>query len=133
MEKCTGTIFSLGTKTLAITTVFQYMRKTSALCCHCFPKQQFFLSFFLFFLQSLFAPLNGIQQLEDISDTCYQFFLTAFCALRAQFLCDTALLTWQFLFRHSSLNYREFKTKNWREQVPATSNHSILNPFKLLA
>jgi len=25
--------------------------------------------FFLFFLLSLFAPLNGIQQLEDISDT----------------------------------------------------------------
>jgi hypothetical protein len=37
------------------------------------------------------------------------------------------------LFRHSSLNYREFKTKNWWEQVPATSIRSILNPFKLLA
>ncbi len=37
LEKCTGTIFLLGTKTLAITTVFQYMRKTSAFCCHCFP------------------------------------------------------------------------------------------------
>jgi hypothetical protein len=37
MEKCTGTIFSLGTKTLAITTVFQYMRKTSAFCCRFFP------------------------------------------------------------------------------------------------
>jgi hypothetical protein len=36
MEKCTGTFFSLGTKTLAITTVFQFMRKTSAFCCHCF-------------------------------------------------------------------------------------------------
>ncbi len=60
MEKCTGTIqkirnvpvqlpkgaqqwkmyqycFSLGTKTLATTTVFQCMRKTSAFCCHFFP------------------------------------------------------------------------------------------------
>jgi hypothetical protein len=37
LEKCTGTLFSLGTKTLAITTFFQYMRKTSAFCCRCFP------------------------------------------------------------------------------------------------
>jgi hypothetical protein len=80
MEKCTGTFFSLGTKTLAITTVFQYMRKTSAFCCR---------------------------------------------------LCSLADMA--ILFRHSSLNYREFKTKNWREHVPATSIHSILNPFKLLA
>jgi hypothetical protein len=28
-----------------------------------------FFFFFSFFLLSLFAPLNGIQQLEDISDT----------------------------------------------------------------
>jgi hypothetical protein len=37
-------------------------------------------------------------------------------------------------FLGGGVNYREeFKTKNWREQVPATSIHSILNPFKLLA
>ncbi len=78
MEKCTGTIFSLGTKTLAITTVFQYMRKTSAFCCHFFHRNIFFLSFFSFFLQSLFASLNGIQQLEEISDTRYQFFYLPF-------------------------------------------------------
>jgi hypothetical protein len=88
--------FSLGTKTLAITTVFQYMRKHQPSAAVVFLNNNFFSFFFPFFLQSLFAPLNGIQQLEDISDTRYQFFLPAFCALRAQFLCDTALLTWQF-------------------------------------
>ncbi len=55
----------------------------------------FFL--FFFFLLSLFAPLNGIQQLEDISDTRLSgFFYLPFCAIRAQFLCDTALPTWHF-------------------------------------
>jgi len=53
--------------------------------------------FFFFFLLSLFAPLNGIQQLEDISDTQLSgFFYLFFCALRAQFLCDTALPSWHF-------------------------------------
>ena len=37
-----------------------------------------------------------------------------------------------FLVRHSSLNYREFKTENWQVH-PTTSIHPILNPFKLLA
>ena len=38
-----------------------------------------------------------------------------------------------FLVRHSSLNYREFKTDKLAGYVPATSIHPILNPFKLLA
>jgi hypothetical protein len=68
------------------------MRKTSAICCQFLQKK----NFFSFFLLSLFVPLNGIQQLEDTCDTCYQFILPAFCTLWAQFLCGTALPTWQF-------------------------------------
>ena len=53
--------------------------------------------FFSFFLLSLFAPLNGIQQLEDTSDTQLSgSFYLFFCALRAQFMCDTALPLWRF-------------------------------------
>ena len=44
-----------------------FLRKTSAICGWFYLTKDF--SFFLFFLLSLFAPLNGIQQLEDISDT----------------------------------------------------------------
>jgi hypothetical protein len=106
-EKCTDIVtkgaqqwkmyrysFSLSTKTLAITTVFQYMRKPQPSAAVFLLKNIFFL--FFSFLLSLFAPLNGIQQLEDTSVTHYQLFLPAFCALRAQFLCDTALPIWQF-------------------------------------
>jgi len=43
--------------------------------------------FFFFFLLSLFAPLNGIQQLEDISaDTRLSGFLPAF-------LCPTGTIS----------------------------------------
>ena len=67
----------------------------------------FFL--FLFFLLSLFAPLNGIQQLEDISDTWLSgsFYLPC-CALWAQFLCDTALPSW-CSHLHEVCNQRRIK------------------------
>jgi hypothetical protein len=69
------------------------MRKISG---HLLPF--FFIKFFYFycFLLSLFAPLNGIQQLEATSDTHHHFFPPAFCALLAQVLCGTALPKWQF-------------------------------------
>jgi hypothetical protein len=75
---------------------FPVYEKNISLLLPLFSLTSIFSFFFSFFLQSLFAPLNVIQQLEDISDTRYQFFLPAFCALRAQFLCGTALLTWRF-------------------------------------
>jgi hypothetical protein len=72
------------------------MRKTSAICGRFFYLTKY-LSFFSFFLLSLFAPLNGIQQLEDISEKQLSgSFYLPFCALRAQFLCDTALPSWCF-------------------------------------
>ncbi len=119
MEKCTGTFFSLSSKTLANTTVFQYIwEKHQPSAAVFFLTNNFFLSFFLFFLQSLFAPLNGIQQLGDISDTRYQLFLPAFCALRAQFLCDTALLTWQFCLGTLALTTGSLRPKMGGNKFP---------------
>ncbi len=91
--------FSLSTKTLAITTVF--------------------LFFFFFFLLSLFAPLNGIQHIEDTSDTHCQFFLPTFCALRAQFPCDTALPTWRFCLGTLALTTGSLRPKiGWNKFPP---------------
>ncbi len=91
-------------------------------------------SFFLFFLLSLFAPLNGIQQLEDISDTQLSgTFYLPFYALRAQFTCDTALPSWRFWLGTLALNTGSLRPKIGGYTVPATSIHPILNPFKLLA
>jgi len=89
--------------------------------------------FFSFFLLSLFAPLNGIQQLEDISDTRLSgFFYLLFCALRAQFLCATALPSWRFCLGTLALATRSLRPKIGGYTVSATSIHPILNPFKLL-
>jgi len=50
-----------------------------------------------FFLLSLFAPLNGIQQLEDISDTRFLgFFSTCFFVPYGHNFCVTALPSWRF-------------------------------------
>jgi len=71
--------------------------------------------FFSFFLPSLFAPLNGIQQLEDISDTQLPgSFYLLFVPYGHNFYVWHSLAIMAFLVRHSSLNYREFKTENWR-------------------
>jgi len=87
----------------------------------------------IFFLLSLFAPLNGIQQLEDISDTWLSvFFYQPFCALWAQFLCDTALPSWHFWLGTLALPTWSLRPKIGGYTVPATSIHPILNPFKLL-
>ncbi len=115
--KCTSTVF-IRLKNIGYHNCFPVYEKNISFLLPFFSLKTIVFFLFSFFLQSLFAPLNGIQQLEDISDTRYQFFLPAFCALRAQFLCDS-LVDMVILFRHSSFNYKEFKTKNWREQVPA--------------
>jgi len=89
----------------------------------------FFL--FLFFLLNLFGPLNGIQQLEDISDTRLSgFFHLPFCALRAQFLCDTALPSWRFWLGTLDLTAGSLRPEIGGYTVPATSIHPILNPFE---
>jgi hypothetical protein len=72
--------------------------------------------FFFFFLLSLFAPLNGIQHIDDISDTHCQFFLPAFCAVQAQFLCDTALPTWQFCLGTLALTTGSLRLKIGRNK-----------------
>ncbi len=94
---------SLSMKTLAITTVFQYMRKTSAFWCH------FLLNFF--FVLRLFVPLNTMQQLKDTCDTRYQFILPACCALRAQFLRGAALPAWQFCVGTLALTTGSLRSK----------------------
>jgi hypothetical protein len=94
-----------------------YEKNISLLLLFFFLKTIFFLSF-SFFLQSLFALLNGIQQLEDNSDTRYQFFLPAFCALQAQFLCHTALLTWQFCVGTLALNTGSLRPKIGGNKFP---------------
>jgi len=89
-----------------------------------------FFSFFSFFLLSLFAPLNGIHKIFLTHD--YQvFFFLLFCALRAQFLCDTALPSWRFwLGTLSSLNYKEFKTENWWVHSSRHFHSSHLKPIQ---
>jgi len=95
-------------------------------------NQRFF--FFLFFLLSLFVPLNGIQQLEDVSDTQLSgSFYLPFRALRAQIMCDTALPSWCFWLGTLALTTGSLSTKIGGYTVPATSIHPILNPFPLLA
>jgi len=62
-----------------------FLRKTFAICGRFYLTKDFSFFLFSFFLLSLFAPLNGIQQLEDISDTQVSgSFYLPFCALRAQ-------------------------------------------------
>ncbi len=107
-EKCTGTVTKRGMtmKNVPVQFLIKYKNIGYPNCLPEYekkpqPSAAFFLLknilfFFFFFLLSLFAPLNRIQHIEDTSDTHCQFFLPAFCALRAQFLCDTALPTWQF-------------------------------------
>jgi hypothetical protein len=95
---------------------FPVYEKNISLLLPCFPLKTIFIFLFSFFLQSLFAPLNGIQQLEDISDSRYQFFLPAFCALRAQFLCDTALLTWRFCLGTLALTTGSLRPKIGRNK-----------------
>jgi hypothetical protein len=118
MEKCTGTIFFIRYENIGYHNCFPvYEKKHQPSAAVVFLNNNFFLSF-SFFLQSLFAPLNGIQQLEDISDTHYQFFLPAFCALRAQFLCDTALLTWQFCLGTLALTTGSLRPKIGGNKFP---------------
>jgi len=100
-----------------------------------FQEIFFFFFFFSFFLLSLFAPLNGIQQLEDTSDTQLDQVLSTclFCALRAQFLCDTALPLWRFWLGTLALTTGSLRPIIGGNIFPATSIHPILNPFILLA
>jgi hypothetical protein len=83
-KKCTGTVTKRGA-TMENVPVQFFIRYESIGYHNCFPVYEknisllltFFslksiFSFFFFFSASLFAPLNGIQQLEDISDTSYQ-------------------------------------------------------------
>ena len=92
-----------------------------------FYLTMFFL--FSFFLLSLFAPLNGIQQLEDISDTHLSgsFYLPFLYPTGTKILCDTALLSWRFwLGTLACFYYREFKTDNWRVVFWRGSLHAKL-------
>ena len=81
---------------LHVKTLTFVMKKTYAILGRFLLNQIFFL--FFFFLLSLFAPLNGIQQLEDTSDTQLSvfFYLPFLCLTGTIFLCDTALPSWRF-------------------------------------
>jgi hypothetical protein len=77
--------------------------------------------FFSFFLLSLFAPLNGIQQLEDTSDTQLlsgYFYLPFFVPYGHNFLCDTALPLWRFCLGTLALATGSLRPINWRDMFP---------------
>jgi hypothetical protein len=102
---------------LHVKTLTFVMKKTYAILGRFLLNQIFFL--FFFFLLSLFAPLNGIQQLEDTSDTQLSgSFYLLFCALRAQFLCDTALPLWRFWLGTLALTTGSLRPINWRDMFP---------------
>ncbi len=111
-------------------TLIFFMRKPSARCCWFYLTLFFSFSFFLL---SLFAPLNGIQQLEDTSDTHHSgsFYLPFLCPMGTNFLCDTALPSWPFwLGTLAYFYYREFKTNNWWEHSSRHFHSSQLKPIQ---
>ncbi len=89
--------------------------------------------FLFLFLLSLFAPLNGIQQLEDTSDTHFSgsFYMPFFVPYGHNFLCDAALPSWRFwLGTLACFYYREFKTNNWRVHSSRHFHLSHLKPIQ---
>jgi len=92
-------------------------------------------SFFSFFLLSLFAPLNVVQQLEEVSDTRLSvFFLPAFlCPYGHNFCVTQPCHHGVFWLGTLALTTGSLRSKIGGYTVPATSIHPILNPFKVLA